>query len=50
MIRTSELRGFEGDVSPSRGSYKGVRDARNNERHVCERRVGEPAGTGPPFA
>ena len=24
MIRTSELRGFEGDVSPSRGSYKGL--------------------------
>src|SRR5881628_3518042 len=30
------------------GSLGGVRDARNNERHVCaRRRVGEPAGSSP---
>jgi len=32
--------------APSRGKAAGVRDARNNERHVCgRRRDGEPAGS-----
>ena len=38
-------------MSPSRGSYKGVRDAKNNECHCCGRqRVGELLGAGPQLA